>query len=134
MPLQNVGITVEDTKGIRHFLAVNFGTKGLHAAYAQRNPIVIWVAKRLCLLVFPRRNKGGTTQDQALCWQRRDSSEPFAALDALYSGIMKTSPNPMLAVKWIRTVLTYAGYEAWYIAAILESSPGETGYLLGPLC
>ncbi|TEB40238.1 hypothetical protein FA13DRAFT_1724461 [Coprinellus micaceus] len=73
--------------------------------------------------------------ERALNWGTGDSSKPFSALDALYDGILRTSPDPVLAVKWIRAVLYYFRREelAWYIATVLESSPGETGYLLGPL-
>ncbi|TEB20934.1 hypothetical protein FA13DRAFT_173862 [Coprinellus micaceus] len=80
----------------------------------------------------------GTPQERlkrVLNWRRSNSSEPFATLDAIYGGILKTSPDQTMAVKWIRTVLAYDNHEetAWYISTLLESAPGETGYLLGPL-
>ncbi|TEB40226.1 hypothetical protein FA13DRAFT_1704278 [Coprinellus micaceus] len=73
--------------------------------------------------------------ERVLNWRRGDPSKPFSALDALYDGILKTSPDPILAVKWIRAVLWYTSHEvnAWYITTLQESSPGEVGYLLGPL-
>ncbi|TEB40235.1 hypothetical protein FA13DRAFT_1724456 [Coprinellus micaceus] len=73
--------------------------------------------------------------ERVLNWRLGDSSKPFSALDALYRGILKTSPDPELAVKWIRAVLKYGSYgdRAWYITTLQESSPGEVGYLLGPL-
>jgi hypothetical protein len=60
-------------------------------------------------------------------------------LDVIYSGILKTSPDPLSSVKWIRAALTFEyryrepDSDAWYFSAVLESSPGEKGYLLGPL-
>ncbi|TEB20919.1 hypothetical protein FA13DRAFT_1779604 [Coprinellus micaceus] len=72
---------------------------------------------------------------RTLNWRRSDSGRPFASLDALYRGILQTSPDPISAVKWIRAVLMYGRYgdRAWYITTLQESSPGEVGYLLGPL-
>ena len=80
----------------------------------------------------------GTPHDRlqrVLNWRQSDSSNPFAALDAIYTGILRTSPDPTLAVKWISTILTYDNHEEipWYLIALLETFPGETGYLLGPL-
>ncbi|TEB40244.1 hypothetical protein FA13DRAFT_60378 [Coprinellus micaceus] len=73
--------------------------------------------------------------EHVLNWRQSDSSKPFSALDALYSGILRTSPDPILAVKWIGAVLKYVDYEegAWYITTVQEASPGEAQHLLGPL-
>ncbi|TEB40225.1 hypothetical protein FA13DRAFT_1784816 [Coprinellus micaceus] len=73
--------------------------------------------------------------ERVLNWRKSDALNPFSALDSLYTGILRTSPDPKLAATWMRTILTYGRREeiAWYIAALLESSSGETGYLLGAL-
>jgi hypothetical protein len=78
---------------------------------------------------------------RVLEWTQFDASEgnPFAALDALYARILKTSPNPSLAAKWISA--TNGRSDATIVAifpdqfkkALLESFPGETRYLLGSL-
>lgn len=78
---------------------------------------------------------------RVLGWTQFDASEgnPFAALDALYARILKTSPNPSLAAKWISA--TNGRSDATIVAifpdqfkkALLESFPGETQYLLGSL-
>jgi hypothetical protein len=71
--------------------------------------------------------------ERVLNWRQSHSSEPFSALDALYTGILRTSPDPMLAVKWIRASVVYDEGSWWYVTVLLESSPGEARYLLGPL-
>ncbi|KAJ3500075.1 hypothetical protein NMY22_g19384 [Coprinellus aureogranulatus] len=72
-----------------------------------------------------------------LNWQGVKSSRPFAALDALYTGILKGSVDPPLSVKWIRLFgLDWPPFQkepSWYQKAILESSPGQTEVVLGKL-
>ena len=64
---------------------------------------------------------------------RPDSPNPFAKLDALYLAILKTSPNPVLAAQWLRTI-EYLDYpDPWFVRALLESSPSETKFILGGL-
>ncbi|TEB20941.1 hypothetical protein FA13DRAFT_1800533 [Coprinellus micaceus] len=75
----------------------------------------------------------------------RNRSNPFTALDALYLGILKTSPDPELSAKWLHCIdgntnlVNFAPasrallQKPWYKRCILESCPGETEYLLGPL-
>ncbi|KAJ3496761.1 hypothetical protein NMY22_g19769 [Coprinellus aureogranulatus] len=65
-------------------------------------------------------------------------SSPFAALDALYAGILKCSPDPALSVKWILAshdayLRGFSNELPWYKKAILESSPGQTEVVLGSL-
>ncbi|KAJ3520296.1 hypothetical protein NMY22_g12819 [Coprinellus aureogranulatus] len=73
---------------------------------------------------------------RVLDWKGAKSSilKPFAALDALYAGILTGSPNPPLSVKWILSIVRYFRKDdPWYIQAMLESSPGETEVILGSL-
>ncbi|KAJ3507123.1 hypothetical protein NMY22_g17026 [Coprinellus aureogranulatus] len=82
---------------------------------------------------------------RVLNWKGVKGSRPFAVLDALYSGILKSSPDPPLSIKWLRVIkylqdvpLIVAGgkvptKESWYQKAILESSPGQTEVVLGKL-
>jgi hypothetical protein len=75
----------------------------------------------------------------------RNRSNPFVALDSLYLGILKTSPDPELSAKWLHCIdgntslVNFAPasrallQKPWYKRCILESCPGETEYLLGPL-
>ncbi|TEB27799.1 hypothetical protein FA13DRAFT_857750 [Coprinellus micaceus] len=68
-------------------------------------------------------------------WRRLDNSKPFAPLDALYQRILRTSPDPVLAVKWLLFInrqTSTNGLGAWYIRA-LESYSGELDYVLGSL-
>ncbi|TEB40218.1 hypothetical protein FA13DRAFT_1808459 [Coprinellus micaceus] len=83
--------------------------------------------------------------ERVLNWQPRNCSNPFAALDMLYLGILQTSPDPALAVEWLHCAsgninlvtwtlfrLTF-GPKGWLQRCILESFPGETEHLLSPL-
>ncbi|KAJ3514412.1 hypothetical protein NMY22_g14737 [Coprinellus aureogranulatus] len=60
---------------------------------------------------------------------------PFAALDSLYRDIIFSSPDPALAVKWIRFMHSNCTEleQEQYAIALLESYPGESRHLLGPL-
>lgn len=71
---------------------------------------------------------------RVLEWRRLDDSQPFAVLDALYVGVLQTSPNPRLAVKWLSIIhLLRESHQTpdHLIKAFLESAPGESEYLLG---
>lgn len=82
--------------------------------------------------------------ERVLEWTPANASEthPLATLDALYHGILQTSPNPSLAVKWFSVTSDSQHFglhhewtqaEPWYKKAVLESSAGEMAYLLGSL-
>lgn len=68
-----------------------------------------------------------------LQWRSFDDSKPFATLDALYTGILETSPNPPLSAKWIRTIDYFQMNHDWYKKRLLEARPGEAEYLLESL-
>jgi hypothetical protein len=82
---------------------------------------------------------------RVLEWRRADSSKPFAPLDLLYSHIVETSPVPIVAAKWIRTIqylvsILHSQFEehnsretALFVRYFLEAYPGEMNYLLGGL-
>ncbi|KAJ3539455.1 hypothetical protein NMY22_g4733 [Coprinellus aureogranulatus] len=87
---------------------------------------------------------------RVLNWQGVKSSRPFAALDALYAGILKDSPDPPTSAMWIHAIkdlqamdnrddldLRKGGkggtYDSCYIKAFMESSPGQTEVVLGRL-
>ncbi|KAJ3508266.1 hypothetical protein NMY22_g16669 [Coprinellus aureogranulatus] len=75
------------------------------------------------------------TLKRVLDWKGAKSSRPFAALDALYTGILNGSPDPLLSVKWILSLYRFSfGHKVpWCQKAILESSPGQTEFVLGKL-
>ncbi|KAF6754929.1 hypothetical protein DFP72DRAFT_355037 [Ephemerocybe angulata] len=74
---------------------------------------------------------------------------PLEALDVLYETVLRTCPEPLLSVKWIRAIRTFMRepvaapiYEPqvtrssapiWLVRLLLELSPGEEQYALGPL-
>ncbi|KAF6754905.1 hypothetical protein DFP72DRAFT_1045742 [Ephemerocybe angulata] len=82
-----------------------------------------------------------------------DGSKPFAALDALYTTILLTSPNPKTAVLWVRALPTestmrrarfffhfyspeeniFQSPSALFVNQLFESIPGEAEYVLGTL-
>jgi hypothetical protein len=76
---------------------------------------------------------------RVLEWRRQDESGPFAPLDALYRRIPETSPDPLLAAKWICSIdpirqnTVYGYHMDQYVKALLETSLGEMEYLLRSL-
>ncbi|KAJ3545784.1 hypothetical protein NMY22_g2297 [Coprinellus aureogranulatus] len=76
-----------------------------------------------------------------LQWRREADIQckPFAPLDLLYTCIIKTSPDPTLAAKWIATIHFLNNswedndFKDLYIRGILESSAGQMQWLLGGL-
>lgn len=63
-----------------------------------------------------------------------DGAHPLAPLDALYTCILQTSSDPILAVKWIRLIDSMLrGHPAVFVKQFLESTPGEAECLLGTL-
>ncbi|TEB40236.1 hypothetical protein FA13DRAFT_60139 [Coprinellus micaceus] len=71
--------------------------------------------------------------EQVLNWRSNSDCNAFASLDALYTGILESSPDSALSVKWLRSIPLFRQGDPWLIKFILESSPGQTQYLLGPL-
>ncbi|RXW17723.1 hypothetical protein EST38_g8129 [Candolleomyces aberdarensis] len=64
------------------------------------------------------------------------SNNPFAPLDALYTHILNSSPNPLLAAQWIFLIFSTPflappdnPLSARFIQLFLESSPGEASYV-----
>ncbi|KAJ3501692.1 hypothetical protein NMY22_g18837 [Coprinellus aureogranulatus] len=63
-----------------------------------------------------------------------DEPNPLATLHALYTRILNSSPNPVLAEKWIRIIhFGSSGLPAAFWRQFLESAPGEAGYILSNL-
>ncbi|KAF6758747.1 hypothetical protein DFP72DRAFT_845091 [Ephemerocybe angulata] len=68
---------------------------------------------------------------------------PFEPLDALYTYILKSSPDPQQAARWIYVTQAYivhdGGYSgerrlpAFFARQLLETTPGEAEHLLGNL-
>ncbi|KAJ3506105.1 hypothetical protein NMY22_g17358 [Coprinellus aureogranulatus] len=72
--------------------------------------------------------------ERVLEWRRFDDSEPFAALDALYTGILETSPIPTIAAKWLCAIDAMKDKVGkGFRQSLLESFSGETQYVLGTL-
>jgi hypothetical protein len=71
--------------------------------------------------------------NRVLEWRRRDNSTAFAPLDRLYDRILRTSPEPLLAVKWLRFIDDCSWRDAVYLRCVLESYIGETEHVLGTL-
>lgn len=66
-----------------------------------------------------------------LHWQKAGSSNPFSALDALYAGILQTSPKPLLSATWMGAIGRMVGtlfLSSEMIKAILESYSGDRVY------
>ncbi|KAJ3516559.1 hypothetical protein NMY22_g14181 [Coprinellus aureogranulatus] len=67
----------------------------------------------------------------------KPDSQPFVSLDALYKGILNTSPNTPLAALWLRSIDLLSGpiyaWSARDCRQLLEAYPGETVFLLGNL-
>ena len=69
----------------------------------------------------------------------RDKSNPFSLLDALYTSILHSCPNPEMAVLWLKTVKELHDTRndhapsAWTINRLLESHAGQAQTLLGAL-
>jgi hypothetical protein len=80
-----------------------------------------------------------TQLSRLLEWRGLDSSGPFASLDALYSRIMHTSPDPPLAAKYLLfihdqlQVCSTSGSLSQYVKKLLDFYPGEPEYVLGNL-
>ncbi|KAF6742401.1 hypothetical protein DFP72DRAFT_978743 [Ephemerocybe angulata] len=64
---------------------------------------------------------------------------PLEALDALYRLILEACPDPELSMKWLRAArIEHSGSKGdhlpvWLLRLVLEVSPGEEQYALGPL-
>ncbi|TEB27804.1 hypothetical protein FA13DRAFT_1776324 [Coprinellus micaceus] len=72
---------------------------------------------------------------RVLEWRNLSDSRPFAPLDLLYHRILRTSPDPLMAVKWICFIRAQQedAYNFPYVRGVLESYPGETEHVLGTL-
>ncbi|TEB27808.1 hypothetical protein FA13DRAFT_1736287 [Coprinellus micaceus] len=91
----------------------------------------IYAATVIRFLDNPRLGPPQQLLTRILEWR---DSKPFATLDLLYDRILRTSPDPLLAVKWIlyassRGVSSYPAYCKY----LLESYPGEVEHVLGAL-
>jgi hypothetical protein len=95
----------------------------------------IYAATVIRFLDNPRVGPPQQLLTQLLQWRSLNDSKPFAPLDLLYHRILRTSPDPLLAVKWIRFIDTPS--HAWsfplHLKYMLESYPGETEHVLGTL-
>jgi hypothetical protein len=77
--------------------------------------------------------------DQVMALRRQDvSANPFAPLDALYTYILNSSPNPLLTAHWLslifrtnylETLNSGKKWSARLTQHFLESSPGEASYV-----
>ncbi|TEB19166.1 hypothetical protein FA13DRAFT_1719096 [Coprinellus micaceus] len=84
---------------------------------------------------FVNSHRQGPPQKQLsrlMEWRRLDDAKAFAPLDALYSRILRTSPDPLLAVRWL-WFIEQQNAIAWYCTGLLESYDGETEHVLGTL-
>lgn len=72
--------------------------------------------------------------ERVLRWRRFNDPNPFAALDALYTGILEANGVVSLAVKWLLAIDTMRD-EAHnrYMWSLLESYSGDTQRVLGGL-
>jgi nucleoside-triphosphatase THEP1 len=61
------------------------------------------------------------------------SANPFAPLDALYTHILSSCPDPHLTVRWLTLIFIFRIFynsSASFVRLFLESSPGEASYVL----
>ncbi|KAF6756515.1 hypothetical protein DFP72DRAFT_271257 [Ephemerocybe angulata] len=77
---------------------------------------------------------------QHILGQQRTGSphNPLEALDVLYRLILETCPDPELSMKWLGAArINDRGrrrqFPVWLLRLVLEASPGEEQYALGPL-
>ncbi|TEB27820.1 hypothetical protein FA13DRAFT_1816237 [Coprinellus micaceus] len=95
----------------------------------------IYAATVIRFLGNPRLGPPQQLLTQVLDWRSLNDSKPFAPLDLLYDHILRTSPDPLLAVKWIRFIHNHHSHsrDAPYLKCVLESYTGETEHVLGTL-
>lgn len=62
-----------------------------------------------------------------LSWQTRGA---LAALDALYTRILESSPDPLLVVRWIWVNLLLEQHDAFFLNQLLQDYDGQVSYLL----
>ncbi|KAF5339419.1 hypothetical protein D9611_009861 [Ephemerocybe angulata] len=74
---------------------------------------------------------------QHILGQNRASSpkNPLEALDALYRLVLEASPDPELSMKWLQAIRLHHDRDSpvWLLRLVLQLSPGEEQYALGPL-
>ncbi|TEB33603.1 hypothetical protein FA13DRAFT_162232 [Coprinellus micaceus] len=68
----------------------------------------------------------------------QDRSNPFSALDALYTSILHLSPSPERTVLWLKAIQRLQGVgrptsSAWTLDGMFESSAGQAKIVLGGL-
>ncbi|KAF5336034.1 hypothetical protein D9611_006206 [Ephemerocybe angulata] len=71
--------------------------------------------------------------------QTGSGQNPLEALDALYRLLLETCPDPELSMKWLGAAQLKVNasrrdhFPVWLLQLVLEASPGEEQYALGPL-
>jgi hypothetical protein len=95
----------------------------------------IYAATIIRFLQNPRLGSPQQLLTQVLEWRSLNDSKPFASLDLLYDRILRTSPEPLLAGKWIHFANSqrYSWSSPLHLKYILESYPGETEHVMGTL-
>ncbi|TEB03941.1 hypothetical protein FA13DRAFT_1784145 [Coprinellus micaceus] len=94
----------------------------------------IYAATVIRFLDDPRLGSPQQLLTRLLEWRKLNDSEPFAPLDLLYTRILRTTPDPLMAARWIRFVdHRRQVFGALHLKYLLESSPGETEHVLGTL-
>ncbi|TEB27834.1 hypothetical protein FA13DRAFT_858531 [Coprinellus micaceus] len=92
----------------------------------------IYAATVIRFLDNPRLGSPQLLLTHVLEWRSLNGLTPFASLDLLYDRILRTSPDPLMAVKWIRHIKNFSAMPL-YVKYLLESYPGETEHMLGTL-
>ncbi|RXW20031.1 hypothetical protein EST38_g5820 [Candolleomyces aberdarensis] len=69
---------------------------------------------------------------------RKTTSNPLEQLDALYTHILESSPDPPLSVRWIHTIHSFTGWDnanVFNVNMLLQTDPesNEAEHLLGTL-
>ncbi|KAJ3521888.1 hypothetical protein NMY22_g12126 [Coprinellus aureogranulatus] len=80
-----------------------------------------------------RRPPPAQLDDLLSASREENRSNPFGALDALYTHILKSSPSLRLAAQWILAIVTNPQLPAGASRLILETEEGEAEHLLRPL-
>ncbi|TEB22940.1 hypothetical protein FA13DRAFT_1778500 [Coprinellus micaceus] len=93
----------------------------------------IYASTIIRFLQNPRLGPPQQQLNRVLAWRRPNGSTPFAPLDFLYNSILRTSPDPLLTVRWMRGIETLR--RTWkdidHLKCILEAYPGATEHVLG---
>ncbi|KAJ2930946.1 hypothetical protein H1R20_g6139, partial [Candolleomyces eurysporus] len=106
----------------------------------------IYPATVIRYITTSRHGSPQTLLDQVLKVKPSSGTNPFSHLDAFYTHILQSAPNPILAVKWLWTIwgrtpplsgrsyrITTENPAAFIVNRLLQTDNGDAEYVLGDL-